>query len=46
MQYQESYITIRGEGVQYEERVCSTKIVTKQYEARVFSIRRGCTVPR
>ena len=30
MQYHDSYITVQGEGAQYEERVCSTKIVTSQ----------------
>ena len=45
MQYQDSYIAVQGESVQYEEE-CSTKIVTSQYEARVCSIRRGCAVPR
>ena len=46
MQCQDSYITVQGKGVQYEERVCSTKIVTSQYEARVCSIGRGCAVRR
>ena len=46
MQFQDSYIAVQGENIQYEERVCSTKIVTSQYEARVCSIGRGCAVPR
>ena len=46
MQYQDSYIGIPDESVQYEERVCSSKIVTSQYKVRTFSMRRGCAVPR
>ena len=46
MQYQDSYMAERGEGLQYEERVCSTEMVTSQYEARVCSMRRGCAVSR
>ena len=46
MQYQDSYITALGKGVQHEERVYSTKIVTLQHEVTVCSIRRGSPVPR
>ena len=46
MQYQDSYIKVQGKGVQHKEKVCSSKIVTLQYEVRVCSIRRGSPEPR
>ena len=30
--------------MQYQERLCSTKIVTLQYQVRVFSMRSRCAV--
>ena len=46
MQYKDSYMAGRVGGVQFELRLCSTKIVTWQDEGRVCSMRRGCAVPR
>ena len=46
MQYQHSQMAVSGEGVQYEDRVCSTKIVTSQFKVRVFNMRGRSAVPR
>ena len=46
MQYQDSYMYLRGEGVQYQERLFSTKVGTSQLVVMVCSIKRGCGVPR